>query len=189
MEYTQTALERAKNIKLLILDVDGVLTDGTIQVGAQGELFKTFNVKDGLGITLAKKWGIKTAIITGRESTMVARRSKELGIDALFQNRKDKIPAFEELLEQFQILPEETAYVGDDLFDLSIMMRVGLPATVRDGCQEVKDIALLESDYPGGGGAVRQIIEFILKAQGKWECILDQCKYGHKKLQDQEIQQ
>ena len=151
MQYTQDALARAKNVKMLILDVDGVLTDGSIAVGDNGELFKTFNVRDGLGITLAQKLGIKTAIITGRESKMLAYRARELKINAFYQNKKNKVPAYRELLAEYQLKDEEVAYIGDDLFDLSILI----------------------SDFDGGKGAVRQIIEFILKAQEKWQAVID----------------
>ena len=173
MRFTQDAYERAKKVKMLILDVDGVLTDGYVFVGAEGELFKSFNVRDGLGITLAQKHGIKTAIITGRESKMLAFRARELKINAFYQNKKNKIPAYKELLEEYDLMPQEVAYVGDDLFDLAVMHSVGFPATVADATDEAKSVAILESDFNGGHGAVRQIIEFILKAQGKWQEIVD----------------
>ena len=173
MHYIQETLTKAKQIKLLILDVDGVLTDGSIAVGDNGELFKTFNVRDGLGITLAQKYGIKTAIITGRESKMLAYRAKELKISSFYQNKKDKIPAYKELLAKYELTPEEVAYIGDDLFDLAVMKSVGFPATVADATEEAKAVSILISDFAGGKGAVRQIIEFILKAQGKWQTILE----------------
>ena len=158
MQYTQDALARAKNVKMLILDVDGVLTDGSIAVGDNGELFKTFNVRDGLGITLAQKLGIKTAIITGRESKMLAYRARELKINAFYQNKKNKVPAYKELLAEYQLKDEEVAYIGDDLFDLAVMKRVGFPATVADATEEAKSVSILISDFAGGKGAVRQII-------------------------------
>lgn len=157
MQYTQDALARAKNVKMLILDVDGVLTDGSIAVGDNGELFKTFNVRDGLGITLAQKLGIKTAIITGRESKMLAYRARELKINAFYQNKKNKVPAYKELLAEYQLKDEEVAYIGDDLFDLAVMKRVGFPATVADATEEAKSVSILISDFAGGKGAVRQI--------------------------------
>lgn len=173
MHYVQDALRRAEKVKMIILDVDGVLTDGSIAVGDNGELFKTFNVRDGLGITLAQKSGIKTAIITGRESKMLEYRAKELKINAFYQNKKNKIPAYQELLTEYGLSPEEVAYVGDDLFDLAVMQSVGFPATVSDATQEAKDVSIFISDFAGGKGAVRQIIEFILKAQNKWQDIVD----------------
>ena len=149
------------------------MTDGSIVIGSEGELFKTFNAKDGLGITLAHKCGLKTAIITGRESTMLAYRAKELGITAFYQNCKNKLPAYKQLQVEFGLKPEEIAYIGDDLIDLGVMHSVGLPVTVADAVDEVKQLALLQSDFNGGRGAVRQIIEFILKAQGKWQQIIE----------------
>lgn len=173
MRFTEDAYLRAKKVKMLILDVDGVLTDGYVFVGAEGELFKSFNVRDGLGITLAQKSGIKTAIITGRESKMLAFRARELKINAFYQNKKNKIPAYRELQQEYNLKPEEIAYIGDDLFDLAVMKDVGFPATVADATDEAKSIAILESDFNGGHGGVRQIIEFILKAQGKWQGIVN----------------
>ncbi|HIX83529.1 MAG TPA: HAD-IIIA family hydrolase [Candidatus Megamonas gallistercoris] len=173
MRYSEDAFLRAQRVKMIILDVDGVLTDGSVCVGADGELFKTFNVRDGLGITLAQKFGIKTAIITGRESKMLAFRARELKINAFYQNKKNKIPAYYELQTEFNLKPEEFAYIGDDLFDLAVMNDVGFPATVADATDEAKSVAVFESDFAGGHGAVRQIIEFILKAQGKWQSIVD----------------
>ena len=161
------------HVKMLILDVDGVLTDGSIAVGDNGELFKTFNVRDGLGITLAQKLGIKTAIITGRESKMLAYRARELKINAFYQNKKNKVPAYRELLAEYQLKDEDVAYIGDDLFDLAVMKRVGFPATVADATEEAKSVSILISDFAGGKGAFRQIIEFILKAQEKWQAVID----------------
>lgn len=173
MYFTQDAYERARKIKMIILDVDGILTDGSIAIGAEGELFKSFNVRDGLGITLAQKHGIKTAIITGRKSKMLAYRAKELNINAFYQDKKNKIPAYRQLQQEFSLKPEEFAYIGDDLFDLAVMNDVGFPATANDATDEAKSVSVLISDFAGGHGAVRQIIEFILKAQGKWQQIVD----------------
>lgn len=173
MYFSEDAYKRAKKVKMIILDVDGVLTDGSIAIGADGELFKSFNVRDGLGITLAQKHGIKTAIITGRKSKMLAYRAQELKINAFYQDKKNKIPAYRQLQQEFNLRPEEFAYIGDDLFDLAVMNDVGFPATVCDATDEAKSVAVLVSDFAGGKGAVRQIIEFILKAQGKWQQIVD----------------
>ncbi len=173
MRFSQDAAERAQKVKMIILDVDGVLTDGSVSVGADGELFKSFNVRDGLGITLAQKHGIKTAIITGRESKMLAYRARELKINAFYQNKKNKLPAYRELQAEYGLTPEQFAYVGDDLFDLAVMRDVGFAATVADATEEAKAVSCFVSDYNGGHGGVRQIIEFILKAQGKWQAIVD----------------
>ena len=157
MEFQEDALERAKRVKLIIFDVDGVLTDGGIYIGADGELFKPFFCRDGLGITLAHRAGLKTAIITGRQSEHLRYRAKELHITEVYQGNLDKREAYKDLKAKLGLADEEIAYFGDDLVDLPIMGQVGFPA------------AVLQSDYPGGHGAVRQLIEFILKAQGKWQ--------------------
>jgi len=166
------AEEAAKKIKLLILDVDGVLTDGSICLGAQGELFKAFNIKDGLGIAVWHKQGNKTAIITGRQSEMVQRRVEELGITALFQGKSDKRAAYRELKESLGYADEEIAYIGDDLIDLPVMRQVGLAAAVGDAVPEVKLLAHYVAAKNGGRGAVREIIEFILRSQGQWSKIV-----------------
>ena len=156
---------QAKKIKLFITDVDGVLTDGRIVLGNDGEELKFFHVHDGLGIKLAQKAGIKTAIITGRESKLVARRAGELEISEVHQNIKDKLAVFDDLLAKYGISEENVAYIGDDLNDLPILKRVGLPLTVANGVQKVKDTADYVTEKAGGQGAVREVIELILAAQ------------------------
>ena len=172
MEQMADALERAKKIRLVIFDVDGVLTDGGIYVGAEGELYKPFFCRDGLGITLARKHGLKTAIITGRESAQVRRRGEELHIDAVWQGCMDKRQAYMELKRKFSLVDEEIAYIGDDLIDLPILLQAGLAAAVADAAPEVRRHAHVISGFPGGRGAVREVLEFLLKAQGKWEAIV-----------------
>ena len=172
MEQLADAMERAGKIRLVIFDVDGVLTDGGIYIGAEGELYKAFFCRDGLGIALAHKHGLGTAIITGRESPQVTRRSKELHIDAVWQGCMDKRQAYEELKEKFSLKDEEIAYIGDDLIDLPVMVQVGLAAAVADAVPEVRAHAHVVSGFPGGRGAVREILEFVLKAQGKWKGIV-----------------
>jgi len=163
---------RGQRIKLLILDVDGVLTDGHIIFGHDGELMKNFHVQDGLGITIAHKAGLKTAIITGRESQIVQLRSSELKIMDVYQGSKNKLEALYELIEKYNLALEEVAYVGDDLIDLSVMTKVGLSCAVANAVPEVKSHAHLVTNHHGGKGAVREVIEFILKSQGKWEKII-----------------
>ena len=172
MEQMAGALERARKIRLVIFDVDGVLTDGGIYVGADGELYKPFFCRDGLGITVARKSGLKTAIITGRQSAQVKRRGEELHIDAIWQGCMDKRQAYEELKAKFALKDEEIAYIGDDLIDLPIMVQVGFAAAVADAAPEVRQHAHIVSGFPGGKGAVREVLEFLLKAQGKWESIV-----------------
>lgn len=167
------AAERAADIKLIIFDVDGVLTDGGIYVGDHGEMYKPFNVKDGLAITTWHKLGLRSAIITGRQSEMVRIRAEKLGITDLWQGNPDKREAYEALKEKYSLSDKEIAYIGDDLIDLPIMTKVGLPIAVGDAVSEVKKYALLVTEQTGGHGAVREAIEFILKIQGIWDKIVN----------------
>lgn len=172
MEISSRALTAAEKIKLIIFDVDGVLTDGGIYIGASGELFKPFYCRDGLAITLAHKQGLQTAIITGRQSAQVEFRARELKISHVFQGNSDKRGAYQELKKLTGLQDEEIAYIGDDLIDLPIMLQVGLPLAVADAVAEVRSRALVVSGFPGGRGAVRELLEFIFKAQGRWEQIM-----------------
>ena len=165
-------IERAKKIKLLILDVDGVMTDGTLLIGPSGELCKNFHAQDGLGITLSKKFGLKTAIITGRTSEMVEFRANELKVDALYQGQRNKLNALIKLQKQFNVNLNEIAYVGDDLIDLPILTKVGLACAVQNAVLEVKAHSHYITEASGGHGAVRQVIEMILRAQGFWDQIV-----------------
>ncbi len=172
MEIHSNALKAAKKVKLVIFDVDGVLTDGGIYIGEKGELYKPFNCRDGLGITLAHKLGLKTAIITGRQSKQVGYRAQELKISEVFQGNSDKREAYNELKKHTGFKDEEIAYIGDDLIDLPIMLQVGLPMAVADAVPTVRMHSLVISDCKGGHGAVRDLLEFIFKAQGTWENML-----------------
>lgn len=175
---------RAAKIKLLIFDVDGVLTDGKLAIGRDGEMLKEFFAQDGMGIALAQKNGIRTAIITGRQSDMVRLRGAELNIGDIYQGSMDKLTAFQELLTKYNIVPTEAGYVGDDLNDLPVMTRVGLACAVANAVPEVKECAHLVTVKPGGAGGVREVIEFILKAQGKWESIVTAyCQGGSVEIQ------
>ena len=145
MEIKAEALERAKKIKLIIFDVDGVMTDGGIYVGAEGELYKPFNCKDGLGITLAHRSGLRTAIITGRESKQLAYRAGELHITEVMQGHRNKRGAYKELKDRQGLTDAEIAYVGDDLIDLPVMLQVGLPMAVADAVTEVQEASLVIS--------------------------------------------
>ncbi|SDF72387.1 KdsC family phosphatase [Sporolituus thermophilus] len=163
---------RAQKVKLLVFDVDGVLTNGQIIFGPDGEAMKVFHAQDGLGISVAHKVGLKTAIITGRETEMVRRRGAELNITDVYQGAMDKVAALNELLAKHGLAADEVGYVGDDLNDLPVMLRVGLACAVANAAAEVKAAAHFVATREGGRGAVREIIEFILKAQGKWERIV-----------------
>lgn len=162
-----------EKIRFLVLDVDGVLTDGSIWYGSSGEEFKGFNVKDGAGLKYWRRAGHAAGIVTGRSSPMVLRRAAELDIREVAMDAKTKLPAFEELLEKAGVTPEETAVVGDDLPDLPLIRRAGLGIAVADAVREVKDAATVITKRKGGRGAVREAIEFILKAQDRWEDIME----------------
>ena len=164
---------RAKKISLLILDVDGVLTDGQLLFSDQGEAMKVFNTQDGLGISAANQAGLKTAIITGRETEMVRRRGAELNITDVFQGAKDKLQAYHQLLHKYSLQPDQAAYIGDDINDLAVMTRVGLACAVANAVVDVKKRAHVITTREGGRGAVREVIELILRAQGKWDNIVE----------------
>lgn len=172
MIFSQDAQTAAAEIAMVVFDVDGVLTDGHIYMGNSGEAMKAFSAQDGMGITLLHKSGIRTAIITGRSSDIVANRAKELKISALWQGCMDKRAAYSQLKDDYGLADNQIAYVGDDLNDLPLMLQVGLPCTLDNGVAEVKAIAKAISDKSGGNGGVREIAEFILKAQGKWNQVV-----------------
>lgn len=174
MEFSADAIERAKKIELVIFDVDGVLTNGKIYMGKEGEFFKAFNCHDGFGISNAHKVGLKTAIITGRQSAYTANRARELGIRAVKQGHMNKRAAYKELRDEFDLTDEQIAYVADDVIDLPVFVQVGFRAAVADAVKEVKERAHFIADNVGGNGAVRDVLEFIMKAQGKWEKIIRQ---------------
>ena len=166
-------LEKAKKLKLLILDVDGVLTDGRLYFDNEGTEYKCFHARDGHGLKLLQKTGVKVAIISGRKSNSVELRMKSLGIDYVYQGHEDKLGAFAELLESMGITPEQAAYVGDDLLDLPIMIRVGLAIAVNDANFAVKERADWCTSLSGGLGAVRETCDMILQAQGNFDKVLD----------------
>ncbi|MCK6545586.1 HAD hydrolase family protein [Myxococcota bacterium] len=160
---------RAKRVQALVLDVDGVLTDGRLTYLPGGGESKTFHVRDGLGIQLLLASGVKVALISGRESEVVVRRARELGIMHLSLGIADKVEAFEELLADFGITDEDVAYAGDDLPDLPLLRRVGLAFAVADAAPEVRASAHIVLRAGGGQGAVREACERILKARGAWK--------------------
>lgn len=170
---TGTAKKIAKGIKLLILDVDGVLTDGSIILDNARNEYKAFHVRDGHGIKMLRQAGIRIAIITGRQSKVVERRAHELGITEVFQKCLDKKVAYARLLKQHALRDHEVAYVGDDIIDAPIMSVVGLPIAVADAADEAKKYALMVTKNRGGRGAVREVTDFILKAKGLWKGMFD----------------
>jgi 3-deoxy-D-manno-octulosonate 8-phosphate phosphatase (KDO 8-P phosphatase) len=163
--------QKTRAIRLLALDVDGVLTDGRIYYGNQGEELKAFNIKDGLGIKLLQRAGIEVAIITGRKSEIVARRAGELGITTVIQGREDKCEALLELCKSLDLRMAECAYMGDDLPDLAAIRSCGLGLTVADASASVQRAAAWRSTLAGGCGAVREACEFILHARGQWAAL------------------
>ncbi len=166
--------EIAKNIKLLILDVDGVLTDGSIILDNEGNEFKAFHVRDGHGIKMLKGAGINVAIITGRHSKVVERRAHELGITEVYQKCHIKSVAYEHLLEKMRLTDSEVAYIGDDIVDIPIFKRVALSVAVADATEETKKAAMIVTKNRGGRGAVREVCELILKSCGKWNELIDE---------------
>ncbi len=158
-------LEKAKKIKLLILDVDGVMTDGRIFITAQGEELKSFHTLDGLGLKMLQHSGVKLAIITGRDAPCVAIRAKNLNIDYYYAGIHDKHAVYQELLAKTQLTPEQCAYIGDDIVDLPVMLHVGLAIAVPNAHRLVKQKAHLVTEAAAGKGAVREACEWILQAQ------------------------
>lgn len=162
-----SAKSRAEKIKLLILDVDGVLTDGGLYYDHEGNVTKRFNVQDGLGIKFAQQAGIDLAVITGLNHGAVEKRVTELGITDYYPGQREKLPFYEKLLKEKGLKDEEVAYIGDDWIDVPVMLRVGLPMAVRNAQPEIFGISKWISSRKGGRGAVREAISFILEAQGK----------------------
>ena len=172
MASTESAVEKAKKIKLLILDVDGVLTDGRLFFDTEGNEYKSFHARDGHGIKLLRQTGVDVAVISGRKSSIVSLRMQTLGIDLVYQGHENKRSAFTEIIEKTGVTPEQTAHVGDDLLDLPIMVRVGLAIAVNDANFAVKEFADWCTTLPGGQGAVREVCDFIMQAQGNFDDIL-----------------
>lgn len=168
----QTIIEKAEFIKLLILDVDGVLTDGRLFFDNQGNEYKSFHSRDGHGIKLLRQTGVEIAIISGRSSASVALRMQMLGIEHVYQGHENKRAAFSEIIEKLKLEPKQAAYVGDDLLDLPIMSRVGLSIAVSDANFAVKQRADWCTQLPGGQGAVREVCDLIMQAQGHFDDIV-----------------
>lgn len=162
----------ARKVRLLILDVDGVLTDGRIIMDDQGREIKAFDVRDGHGIKLLLLAGIEVAMLTGRSSPVVQKRADDLGVQRVRQGVYNKAEAFMEIAKQMGIRDDEACFVGDDLIDIPLLKKVGLPMVVADGVEEAKRFALYITRNPGGRGAVREVCDILLRAQGKWEEIL-----------------
>ena len=162
----KSCLPKAKGLKLLLLDVDGVLTDGTITYTHEGNEIKSFHTRDGFGIRLLMESGIEVGIITARESEAVKRRAQDLGLTYVFQKTRNKLEVFEQLLKKLGLMPSEVGYMGDDWLDLPLLIRVGFAATAADAVPEVLQIAHYVARKKGGRGAVREVCELILEAKG-----------------------
>jgi 3-deoxy-D-manno-octulosonate 8-phosphate phosphatase (KDO 8-P phosphatase) len=165
--------ERAARIKLLLLDVDGVLTDGRLYFGNNGEEYKSFNTLDGQGIKTLQKTGVTVGIITGRTSQLVARRAQDLGITILVQGREDKWNALQELLQVHEFALNEIAFMGDDWPDLTVMSRVGLAFTVANAHDSVAARSHWQSSRRGGEGAVREACDLLMQAQGTYDAVIN----------------
>lgn len=166
--------ERAKRIKVLIFDVDGVMTNGGLIMGDDGLEYKSFNSHDGLGMKLLGATGVKMAIITGRKSNVVIKRAENTGIAHFYQGVEDKLEAFNELVRELNVLPEECAFMGDDVVDLPPMRRCGLAVTVPSATPMVKEYSHYITARESGHGAVREVCELIMKAQGTFEAQMEQ---------------
>src|SRR5918911_3793579 len=167
-ELGEEIIERARRVRILILDCDGVLTDGRIIMLPAGDETKVFDVKDGHAIVMLHRAGIKSGIISGRQSPIVRARAKELGIAHLHEMAWVKTEAYEKILAEESLVDEAVCYVGDDVVDIPLLRRAGLAVAVADAVAEVKQFAPLVTARAGGRGAVREVIELILKSQGKW---------------------
>ncbi len=171
-DYPPEVWKRAQGIRLLLLDVDGVLTDGRIFFSAKGEAFKAFHVRDGHGIKMAQRGGIEIAFLSGRRSDAAFHRARDLGVTRFYEGLRDKVAVLEELLATLNLAPPGVAAVSDDLVDLPLLARVGLAVAVADAAPEVKAAAHWITSSPGGAGAVREVCDLILKARGQWDQII-----------------
>ncbi|MEK6599115.1 MAG: HAD-IIIA family hydrolase [Deltaproteobacteria bacterium] len=166
-------IKKIKAVKLLALDVDGVMTDGRIIYDDEGKETKVFDVKDGHGIKLLMRVGIDVAIITARESNVVLHRAKNLGIELVYQKAMDKVAALEDILKRKELISEQVAYIGDELVDIPLLRKVGFAIAVRDAVKDVKKYVDYVTVKNGGYGAVREVCELILKTQGRWAEVME----------------
>lgn len=167
-----TPEERAAKVRLMVLDVDGVLTDGRLYIGADGEALKVFDVRDGHGIKMLREGGVEVAILSARTSRIVENRARELGISHVVQGASDKARSFRALSQSAGIAPAQCGFAGDDWPDLAVLVQVGFAATVADAAPEVRRAAHWTTAAAGGRGAVRELAEFVLRAQGQFDRLL-----------------
>ena len=161
--------DRAKRVKIILMDVDGVMTDGKIIFLSGGGEAKAFDSKDGVGIKLAQRAGLKTGVISGRESEALVRRCEELGVDEIHQRVSEKVRTYDEICSRLGLKDEECCFIGDDIVDAPVLKRVGFPVTVADGHPALEAIVAYVTDRPGGAAAVREVIDLVIRAQGKWD--------------------
>jgi len=171
-ELKEDLRETAKKTKLLLLDVDGVLTDGRIIYDSRGHDMKLFDVHDGMGVHVLRKTGIKTILITAKGSRAIRPRAKDMGVQEVLENISPKTKVLDKILKQYKVSVDEICFVGDDLVDLGLMKRVGFPIAVFNACPEIKQAAVYITLREGGRGAVREVAELILKAQDKWKEVI-----------------
>lgn len=172
MDYEEDFRRRAQQIDWVLSDVDGVLTDGSLYIEGRGERLKVFHVHDGLGLQMARQAGLGVGLLSARSSPALDRRASELGVDVVSSGREDKLAAFEEFLRRQQTTAARVAYVGDDLNDLAVLGRCGLSFAPADAAAEVLDLVKVRLKRRGGHGAVREMIEHLLKARGEWPRVL-----------------
>ena len=167
-----TLTDRARRIRLLLLDVDGVLTNGKIVVHADGTESKTFDIRDGTGIVLAQKAGVRVGLLSARHSAATTERAQQLRISIVRQGALDKLATYQELLAELELDDHDVAFMGDDLLDLPVLGRVGLAGAPADAVPEVRAVAHWVSQARGGDGAVRELAEVLLKAQDRWDALV-----------------
>ncbi|MCX5678411.1 MAG: HAD-IIIA family hydrolase [Candidatus Omnitrophica bacterium] len=170
---SQDLLDRVKKIKVLILDIDGVMTDGHIIYSIYGDELKFFDVQDGFGITLLLRAGIKSVIITAKKSRIVKLRARDMKVAKAYQGYTVKLKAFNHVIKKFKVKPEEVCFIGDDLIDIPVLKRVGLAVAVPNAVEEVRQCAHFVTSRAGGHGGVRELCDLILKSQGKWDLATD----------------
>jgi 3-deoxy-D-manno-octulosonate 8-phosphate phosphatase (KDO 8-P phosphatase) len=172
LKQSPDLIDRARRVKLILMDADGVLTDGKIIFLSGASEAKMFDSKDGVGIKLAQRAGLKTGVISGRESEALQRRCEELGMDEIHQRVFEKLSAYEEIIARLGLTDEECCFIGDDLVDAPVLKRVGLPVTVADGHPALEPIVAYVTERAGGSAAVREVVDIIIKAQGKWDKVV-----------------
>jgi len=167
------AKERASRIRMILLDVDGVLTDGRLYMGSNGYDGRSFHVRDGEGVRLGQRAGLLFGIISGREAKVVSERAAELYITEVHQGVYDKLACLEGILSRAELPPEQACFIGDDLADAAVMRRVGFAVAPADAAPEIRTAAHYVTSFPGGGGAVRETVDYVLRASGKWEQVTE----------------